>query len=280
MPWGRRIITEVEEEDCSESEEIIRRILREREQRIESRRSPAAHQETSIQNLRSSMSQLLSIQAEEAKQTEIARARLKREILDLVQSPLTESSRADSPETVITLKSSAASVTTVVEALSESEGPGSEETAIPVEEDKGNELDLSGTIGSDGEKTVITDEETVGGDWTQRLGNWGVVKNAIALVCFHSEFHSFQAVFRKLEEQQSSRSLVLAFFSPPSRRQSCALYELCDGQLLRKVYGNREFREIVGPEQVRNCYCYDSALGVFHQLRSRRVGEGVHALVL
>ena len=30
VPWGRRIITEVEEEDCSESEEIIRRILRER----------------------------------------------------------------------------------------------------------------------------------------------------------------------------------------------------------------------------------------------------------
>lgn len=280
VPWGRRIITEVEEEEWSESEEIIRRILRERKQRIGNRRRPVAYRETSIQNFRSSMSQLLSIQAEEAKRTELARARLKREILDLVQSPLADSSRADSPETVITLKSSAASVTTVVEALSESEGPASEETAIPVEEDKGSETDLSGTICSEGQNTVITDQEAVGGNRTQRLGNWEVVKSAIASTCFHSEFHCFQAFFRQLESQQPSHSLVLAFFNPPIKRQSCALYELCEGQLLRKVYGRREFREIVGPEQVRNCYCFDSDLVVFHQLRSRRVGEGVHAVVL
>lgn len=280
--WGRRTITEVEDEDCSESEEVIRRILRERGQRGESRGRPVESRESSLLNMRSCMSQLLSIQAEETKRTELARARLKREILGLVQGQLSESSRGDSPETVITLKSSAASVTTVVEAHSESEGPASEDTAIPVEEDKESEyeLDLSVTFCSDADNTVITDQEAAGGASASGHAYWEVIRGAIASLCFSNEIHSLEALFRLLEDQCPSSSFVLAFLSPPYRRQIWALYELLASQMLRKVYGRRDFPERVGPEEVRDCYFFDSGLGVFRLLHTRRVGSGVHAVVL
>lgn len=280
--WGRRTITEVEDEDCSESEEVIRRILRERGRREESRGRPVASRESSLLNMRSCMSQLLSIQAEETKRTELARARLKREILGLVQSHQSESSRGDSPETVITLKSSAASVTTVVEAHSESEGPASEDTAIPVEEDKGSdyELDLSVTYCSDTDNTVITDQAAVGEIGISGHSFWDVIRSAIASLCFYNEIHSLEALFRLLEDQCPSSNFVLAFLSPPYRRQYWALYEVQANQMLRKVYGRRELPERVGPKDVRDCYFYDSGLGVFRLLHTRRVGSGVHAVVL
>lgn len=253
-PTNRRVLTEIRDEECSESEEVIRRILREKTSSWETQ------SQTSMLNLRSSMSHILTLQAAEIERKDKARARLRQEVLDLVRSPVTSNSRPDSPETVITIKSSAASVTTVVEVFSTSE-----DTAIPVEEEKGSDFDFSLSLASDLENTVITD----------RIAH---LKSAVAALYLPTDHHR-HTLTRLLDSYHSSVPCVLGFLSAPRRHAICALYELNAGIGLKKVYGLTSFPSRVGLE-VQTCYRFDDLSDDFVPLHGRRVEPGVDAVVL
>lgn len=280
--WKRRSsppLEAVEEEDCSDSEEAIRKILRER---VTIRAS--LQPQTSITGLQASMISLLSQRQEEARRTDSARSRLKQAVLKLIHEA---QSRTDTPETVVTLKSSVASTATVLEA---------ESSLLDFRPEEHKDFEGSFTKGSEADNTVIADAEVlVDSDMSnsqvfkpsalQRFkpNNHKLIKNAIITICLAGEANKKvrEEVLSIISSHKSPLNFVIAFKGTLGRHELGALYEHDPvAGYLQKLYGPRVYPEQVTATLVQSCYCYDSSAREFRHFQNRRFAYGMDAVSL
>jgi len=279
--WKRRSsppLEAVEEEDCSDSEEAIRKILRERGT------IRASLPQTSITGLQASMTSLLSQRQEEARRTDSARSRMKQAVLQLIHEA---ESRTDTPETVVTMKSSVASAATVLEA---------ESSLLDFRPEEHKEFEGSFSKGSEADNTVIADAEVlVDSDMSnsqvfkpnalQRFkpNNHKLIKNAIIAICLAGDANkkAREEVLRIVSAHRSLLNFVIAFKGTLGRHELGALYEhdLAAGYL-QKLYGPPVYPEQVTAALVQSCYRYDSSAREFRYLLNRRFAFGMDAVSL
>lgn len=281
--WKRRSsppLEAVEEEDCSDSEEVIRKILRER-QAVRASLQP----HTSIEGMQASMTSLLSQRREDARRSDSARSRLKQAVLKIIHEG--DASGTDTPETVVTLKSSAASAVTMVEA---------ETSQLDFRPEEHKDFEGSFSKGSEADNTVIADAEVlVESDMSnsqvlkesglQRFkpNNHKLIKNAVIFICLAGDANrkTREEVLRIITTHKSPLNFVIAFKGTLGRHELGALYEhnLAAGYL-QKLFGPASYPEHVTAVQVQTCYRYDSSAREFRYLHNRRFTFGMDAVSL
>lgn len=277
--WKRRSsppLEAVQEEDRSDSEEAIRRILRER-QTIRTSLQPQA----SLTGLQASMTSLLSQRQEDARRTETARSRMKQAVLKLIHEA--DPSHTETLETVVTLASAA----TVLEA---------ESSLLDFKPEEHKEFEGSFSKGSEADNTVIADAEVlVDSDLSssqvfkptalQRFkpNNHKLIKNAIVAICLAGEANkkAREEVLRIIAMHKSQLNFVISFKGTLGRHELGALYEhdLAAGYL-QKLYGPPAYPEHVTAALVQSCYRYDSSAREFRYLHNRRFAFGMDAVSL
>lgn len=241
-----------EEEECSDSEETIRKILREREER--------RRRKDEIGGMQRSMSKLVTLQRAEMRQKEEEKKRLREKVICLLKGSA-PSSRVNTPDTVVTAKSSFATMATLVDSPEAQSSADTAQSLRPAKPPKST--------------TPIPS--------TQKPNNHRLIKTAISAICLPGEHNrkTREVLFHAMDSHYTNCNFVVAFKGAIGRQELGAVYEQDQKlRLLRKVVGPPTYPLTITPQLVQCCYHYDSSARRFQPMQHKRFALTTDAVTL